>query len=132
VIKLGFNGRGELYPYVVGGDNCQCIFLITIIKYATSVFPDMVCGNVVEGAFGYLQCVKAFEEECLFKSMVMRPHVVSCAGPPLFKDYFSDVPGSGIVKCHVVDVFFLIAVGALSACLLAPYLSSYWECVAAK
>jgi hypothetical protein len=83
-------------------DNCQCNFLIVIIKYATSVFPDVVCGNVVEGAFGYLQRVRAFEEECL-----------SCAGPLLFKDYFSDVPGSGTVKCHVVDVFFLIAVGAL-------------------
>jgi hypothetical protein len=132
VIQPGFNGRGELYPYVVGSDNCQCNFLIAIIKYATSVFPDVVRGNVIEGAFGYLQRVRAFEEECLFKSMVMRPCVVSCVGLPLFKDYFSDVPGSSTVKCHVVDVFFLIAVGALSACLLAPHSSSYWECVAAK
>jgi hypothetical protein len=55
VIQPGFNGRGELYPYVVGSDNCQCNFLIDIIKYATSVFPDVVCGNVIEGAFGYLR-----------------------------------------------------------------------------
>jgi hypothetical protein len=32
----------------------------------------------------------------------------------------------------VVDVFFLIAVGALSICLLASHSSSYWECMAAK
>jgi hypothetical protein len=58
-------------------------FLIIIIKYAKSVFPDVVRDNVVEGVFGYLQHVRAFEEECLFKSMVMRPCVVSCVGPPL-------------------------------------------------
>jgi hypothetical protein len=121
VIKLGFNDRGELYLYV-GSDNCQFHFLIAIIKYATLEFPDVIHGNVVEG--GYLQHVRAFEKEC-FKSMVIRPCMVSCVGPPLFKDYFSDIPGSGTVKCHVVDVFFLIVVGALSACLLAPYSSSY-------
>jgi hypothetical protein len=107
VIQPSFNGRGELYPYVVGSDNCQYNFLIAIIKYTTSVFPDVVRGNVIKGAF------RAFEEECLFKSIVMRLCMVSCAGPPLFKDYFSDVSGNGTVKCHMVDVFFPIAVGAL-------------------
>jgi hypothetical protein len=131
VIQPGFNGRGELYPFVVGSDNCQCNFLIAIIKYATLVFPDVIRGNVVKGAFGYLQHVRALKEECILKFMIMRPRMVCYVGPPLFKDYFSDVPGSGTVKCHVVDVFFLIAVGAFSACLFAPHSSSYWECVAA-
>jgi hypothetical protein len=62
VIQPGFNGRSELYLYVVGSDNCQCNFFIAIIKYAISVFPNMIRGNVVESVFGYLQRVRAFEE----------------------------------------------------------------------
>jgi hypothetical protein len=59
--------------------------------------------------------------------MVMRPCMVSCAGPPLCKDYFSDVPGSGTVKCHVVDVFFLIAVPAFLPLIRVPTGSAWLQ-----